>query len=265
MVIIFLLALVVLAVVIGLQVMPSAFPRYPERTPEMAYIELPDDLPAPVRRYYLAAIGEKIPVIHSMVLTGKAKLRINGLLLPGRMRFTHDAGKGYRHYIEITFWGYPIMRVNERYVDAKGVMELPFGTFEGPKINQGANLAVWGESIWLPSIFVTDPRVRWEGVDEHHARLIVPFGDEEEVFNVTFDPSTGLLHQLDALRWKGAETTEKTRWILDIGGWQTYHGVKIPSPSSVTWADDGQPWSYWYIEDVVYNVDVQNYIRAKGP
>lgn len=263
--IIFLLVLVVGAVWAGLRMMPRSLPHYPQRTPTLETIDLPDDLPAPVARYYRAAIGDKIPVIHSMVLTGKARLRINGLLLPGRMRFTHDAGKAYRHYIEVTFWGYPVMRVNERYVDGKGLMELPFGTVEGPKIDQGANLAVWGESIWLPSVFITDSRVRWEAVDEQHARLIVPFEDAEEVFDVTFDAATGYLTRMETMRYKGEEATEKTRWINEVQGWKSFHGVSIPSPATVTWADDGQPWSYWTIEDVVYNVDVRDYIRAKGP
>ena len=62
-------------------------------------------------------------------------------------------------------------------------------------------------------------------------------------------------------------------WIVDRNaggpcfrpGEQTFHGIKIPSPASVTWLDEGTPWSVWTVEDVVYNVDVSEYIRAKGP
>lgn len=58
--------------------------------------------------------------------------------------------------------------MNERYLDGKGRMELPFGAEEGGKINQGANLGLWSEAIWFPSIYLTDPPVRWEVVDERH-------------------------------------------------------------------------------------------------
>ncbi len=37
------------------------------------------------------------------------------------------AGHGYRHYIEATVFGYPVMKVNEYYFDGKARMELPEG------------------------------------------------------------------------------------------------------------------------------------------
>ena len=38
----------------------------------------------------------------------------------------------------------------------------------------------------------------------------------------------------------------------------------IPSPAATTWLDEGTPWAVWTIEDVVYNVDVSEYIKARG-
>ena len=34
--------------------------------------------------------------------------------------------------------------------------------------------------------------------------------------------------------------------------------------SSATWMNQGTPWAYFYLEDVVYNVDVSDYIRQRG-
>ena len=251
---------------LGLQVKPKPFPTYPERTPALNTVELPADLPAPVTRYYETIMGDQIPVIESAVITGRGKLRVFGLSFPSRFRFTHIAGQGYRHYIEATIFGYPVMKVNEWYLDGHARMELPVGVIENePKIDMAANLALWGESVfWLPSVLVTDPRVRWEAMDDTTARLVVPFGEEEDTFTVTFDPQTGLIRTMEAMRYREATDEAKIPWRNEPLGWQTFHGIKIPSPAALTWLDEGTPWSVWTIEDVVYNADVSEYIKASG-
>ena len=154
---------------------------------------LPDGLPAPVERYYRQTYGDEVPVVHSVVITGRGKIRPFGLWLPARYRFTHDAGKGYRHYIEATWFGIPIMKVNERYIDLKAKMELPWMTDEGEKLDQAANIGMWAELAGsAPSVLVTDPRVRWEPIDDDSAVLVVPLGtDATDTFVVRFDPGTG--------------------------------------------------------------------------
>ncbi|MCD4739461.1 MAG: hypothetical protein K8R89_09435, partial [Anaerolineae bacterium] len=171
---------------LGLQVQPKPFPAYPERTPALNTVELPADLPALVARYYETIVRDQVPVIESAVISGRGKLRVFGLSFPARFRFTHSAGQGYRHYIEATIFGYPVMKVNEWYLDGEARMELPAGVIENePKVDMAANLGLWGEAVWLPSILVTDPRVYWEAIDDTTARLVVPFGEEEDTFTVT--------------------------------------------------------------------------------
>lgn len=259
------LGAVVAAGWLGLQVKPKPFLAYLEQTPVLKTVELSAGLPAPVARYYEAIMGDQIPVIESAIITGRGKLRVFGLRFPARFRFTHIAGQGYRHYIEATIFGYPVMKVNEWYLDGKARMELPVGVIENePKIDMAANLALWGEAIWLPSILVADPCVRWEAIDDTTARLVVPFGEEEDTFTVTFDPQTGLIRAMEAMRYKEATDETKIPWRNEPLGWQTFHGIMIPSPAAVTWLDEGTPWSVWTIEDVVYNVDVSEYIKARG-
>ena len=250
---------------VGLQVKPKPFPAYPEQTPALNTVELPADLPAPVARFYETIAGDQVPVIESAVISGRGRLRVKGITFPARFRFTHIAGQGYRHYIEATVFGYPVMKVNEWYLDDHARMELPVGVIENePKIDMAANLALWGEAVWLPSVLVTDPRARWETIDDTTARLVVPFGEEEDTFTVTFDPQTGLMRTMEAMRYREATDEAKIPWCNEPLGWQTFHGIKIPSPAATTWLDEGTPWAVWTIEDVVYNVDISEYIRARG-
>ncbi|MBN1149234.1 MAG: hypothetical protein JXA78_18380 [Anaerolineales bacterium] len=262
-----LVALVLIAWV-GTKIKPRPFPAFPQPSGAIRAIPLPGGLPAPVERFYRQVYGDQIPVIESAVITGRAVMRPipGGPPLPARFRFIHRAGKDYRHYIEATFFGLPIMKVNERYVGGQSLFELPFGVVEdNPKSNQAAVLGLWAESAWFPSIFLTDPRVHWEPVDEHTALLYVPFEDQEENFVVRFDPKTGLIHLMEAMRYKDPADEAKILWITASLPGATIEGTNLSAVGSATWLDQGVPWAVFTLEQVVYNVDVSAYILQKGP
>ena len=251
-----LIALVVLIVIawLGLKVKPKPFDPYPSQTSKLETMPWPDDLPPPVENFYRAIYGDQVPVIKSAVISGRAKLRVMGITFPGRFRFTHTAGQDYRHYIEATIFGLPIMKVNEYYLEGKSRLELPFGVIENePKVDQAANLGLWAESIWLPSIFITDPRVQWESINDDTALLRVPFGEVQETFVARFDLQTGMLRFLEAMRYKDAADEAKTLWICEARDWQDINGNTLAVVGAITWFSEGTPWAVFTVEEVVYN------------
>jgi len=265
---ILIIVVVILLVWIGLKVNPQSFQASLPQSQEFETIPLSDGLPAPVAHFYRQIYGEAVPVIDSAVITGSAKLRLpskGGITFPGRFRFIHNAGKDYRHYIEATIYGIPIMTVNEYFLDGKSRLELPFGVSEGAKVDQGANLALWAEAIWFPSIWITDPGVYWESIDEDSANLVVPFGEEEERFLVGFDPETGMLTQLESMRFKETNSNEKTKWLIEAMGFKTINDYLIPSVGAVTWGDEESPWATFVVENIVYNVDIHRYLKSEEP
>lgn len=58
------------------------------------------------------------------------------------------------------------------------------------------------------------------------------------------------------------ENRSVTLYTLDKAA--TLNGQPFLTVGAAIWMDDGKPWAVFTVEDVAYNVDVKEYIRAKG-
>jgi len=262
---------------LGLQVQPQSFPSYAGETtlmgedpvpvaPPTRKVPLPTGLPKPVERFYRTVYGEEIPVIETVVMQGRGVMKpFMDIPVPARFVFVHDTGEDYRHYFEATLFGFPVMKVNEGYIDGASFFESPMGSnHDEVNANQGANLALWGEAIWFPSLWVTDPRARWGPVDEHSALLYIPYEKAEESFLVRFNPQTGLIDMMEAMRYRElGQGQPRILWIVSTEEGQPVAGTNLPSVGSVMWLDQGKPWAYFNLEELIYNTDVSTYIRQR--
>ena len=238
----------------GLQVSPSNLPPPVDKPQDLGTVDVPANLPAPVRRYFQVTLGQQAPRIESLVVYGRGRANF-GIWLPLRYRLVHRPGYEFERYMEITWFGLPVLKAIDRYVDGVG-MTGPVGrAATGPAVDQGANLILWAEAPLMPSLWLTDRRIRWEAVDDTTARLIFPFGDGQDELTVHFDPESGLVARMIALRYRD-EKSGNIPWRVDFLSWQTVNGAKLPARIAVPWEDQGEPWSYWNLEDFYWNVDV---------
>ncbi len=108
---------------------------------------------------------------------------------------------------------------------------------------------------WAPSIVLTDTRVRWESGDATTARLYLPGLDDAEAFTVRFDESTGLISEIETMRYQDETHDERRRWRNRILEWGVVDGLRVPVRAETQWNDD-IPWANWEIEQIVFNIDV---------
>jgi len=261
------LALLILIGWLGLQIKPKPFPAYAGAAAAPQMRPLPAGLPAPVERFYRAVYGDRVPVIETVVLTGRATIKpMLNMPLPARFIFVHRTGYDYRHYFEAAWFGLPFLKVDEGILDGRSFFASPVGSYtDDPNTNQGATLALWAETNWFPALLATDPRVRWAPVDDRTALLDVPFEAGQETFVVRFDPETGLLEMMEAMRYRDPGAGKpKILWITRNLPGPTLPELKLSATGSATWLDQGRPWAVMTLETIVTNADVSTYIRARG-
>jgi len=95
--------------------------------------------------------------------------------------------------------------------------------------------------------------------------LKVPFNTQIETILLRFDPETGLLRFLEAMRFRNPGDREKILWICEALDWTHVDGYMLPAVGKITWFDQGSPWAVFELQEIVYNVDVSRYIEQTGP
>ncbi|MCS7070742.1 MAG: hypothetical protein NZM00_04500 [Anaerolinea sp.] len=243
---------------VGLRVRARAFPSLvPE--PVLRRLPLPVGLPPPVERFARVIYGDTLPEVRSAVISGRARLAPTGLPLPTRFRFYYDAARSsHYHEIQATWFTLPFLHIHERNLEGHVTLDLSIlGRVEdASKTNRAGIQGYWAETLaWLPAIPLSDPRVRWEAVDAITARLFLPGLDEQEAFTVRFDAATGLMTEIETLRYQSETQAERWRWFNRVLEWGTVDGQRVPIRSQTQW-NDSTPWATWEVEQIALNVDV---------
>jgi hypothetical protein len=208
------------------------------------------DLPEPVAAY-LRTVAPDLPVMTSAVAIGRFTMRLGGVAVPGRWRFTHDVGLGYRHEMDIVVMGRRVAGGDERFVDGHARLDLPGGVVEGPTVDSAALLSMWAEYLWLPSVLAT---ATWEPIDAVSARMLVPGG--EQPLLAWFDPETHLLTRFETQRWRDAGDPGPRPWSTGNLAWTRINGIGVPAVGAVQWGDQRQPWLRLSLDDVAWNLPV---------
>ncbi len=206
-------------------------------------VQVPDNLPAPVARWLHAEYPLGMPVYDSVLLSGRGVMRMKGVTIPMRHRVEFRPGVGFVRRMDLTWYGIGLLHGRDTFVNEKGRMETPVGPADGDRIDQGANVASWLEAISVPGSLLSDPRVRFEPVDDHTARMVFPFKDGEDSVLIGFDPDTDVPVSAKALRFRGAEDTTKHEWYVTMRGRRSAGGIWYPAEVDARWEGDPEPWA----------------------
>ncbi len=158
---------------LGLQIPSRIVVPVTTKSQALGGVDLPENLPAPVRRYLQVVLGDHARRIESAVFWGRASANF-GVWMPMRFQLYHRVGYDFRRDMQVTWFGFPVLKALDQYVNGQGMTGLVGKTDTGARVDQGANMILFAEAPLYPAIFVTDSRIRWVAIDETSAEMFSP-------------------------------------------------------------------------------------------
>lgn len=128
----------------------------------------------------------------------------------------------------------------DKFKDGRGNMLIkPLYVFtaadsRGEEINQGTLLRYMAEMAWFPQAAVSH-YLRWEFVDDHHARVTMTYGDTSASGVYRFNDD-GTFAGFEALRYGDFDGTYRMeKWSVATTGYRSFNGILIGNRNEVTW------------------------------
>jgi hypothetical protein len=214
-------------------------------------------LPTPVKRYlrHTGVIG--YPPIQEVRLTQRGSIRLKPdsrwMSLTARQTFTVQP-PSFDWYATTYLGPLPMMTAHDSYHKGQGRMHIKLGGIvtvgdaSGDTVNQGAMLRFLGEICWFPTAWLS-PYLRWQAIDNHHARVTMTDGTLSDEGILTFNDEGGLL-QYEAHRYqdRGNAPAIKLPWIGKILSEGTFQGLRIPSAMEGIWRQETGDFPYVRLE-----------------
>jgi hypothetical protein len=214
-------------------------------------------LPAPVQRYFRAALTDGQPMIVAVTVQHTGTFNMS-LTEPQWKPFsstqrvvTQRPGFDWEARVAV-MPGLPA-RVHDAYIAGEGMLHASmFGLVSvadlrgTPEAAQGELLRWFAEAAWYPTALLPSQGVRWAAVDDTSATATMQDGDTSVTLLFRFN-ADGLIDSMRA-EARGAlidGVNVPTPWE---GRWSRYElrdGMRVPIEGEVAWMLPAGLWPYW--------------------
>lgn len=216
-----------------------------------------DGLPAPVQRYFRAALKDGQPIIEAASLTHVGTMNMSETgeswkTFTSRQRvITQRPGFDWDARIAM-FPGVPV-HVHDAYVAGAGLLRgaifglIPVVNMAGtPEAARGELLRFFAEAVWCPTALLPSQGVRWQAVDEQSARatltdgpvvltLLFTFNRDGLVAGIRADARDRIVNgKASSLPWQGR-----------FSAYSTHGGMQVPMQGEVAWVFAEGEKTYW--------------------
>lgn len=217
-----------------------------------------DALPEPVRRYLRFAVPEgRAPIAYArMEHGGTFRLGPDEAWLPMRAVehfFTRPPAFVWNARVRMA----PgiAVAVRDSYVDGHGGVDarllalVPVARATGPEVDASALLRWLAEAVWFPTALRGGPGLRWEAVDEAHARVVISDGALRATAVFTFAEDGRITAMESQDRYMSVGTAQvRTPWLGRYADYRAFGGVQAPTRAEVAWRLEGGEFVYARVE-----------------
>ena len=108
--------------------------------------------------------------------------------------------------------------------------------------------------VWFPSLALS-PYINWEPINDTTAKATMTYKGTKGSGTFYFN-SNGDVIKFSAMRFKETRAEDvRHEWIMNITGYKTFEGIKVPARMTSTWKLDKTDWTWLKLEisDIKYN------------
>jgi hypothetical protein len=249
-------------------IIPAKFvlPDLAVNPPAVEPASLPEDLPAPLLRYYRRAFGERVPAPRSVVAYGRGFFRVRKISFLGYLwsplawTMYLAPGESFLWKMHMTWFRRVVMQGGDGYLGGKGLFNMSRGTtIQGDTMDHSEQVMLWLLTIaFAPGVLLERPGLRWEAIDDHTARLQVEQAGRSLSFDLSFDPASGDLLRIETQR-PGSREGKLYPYSLVLEGPQDFEGMKLPARLQAAWEDDA--YTRYEMAGIQYNAPVRDALQ----
>ncbi|MFN8126170.1 MAG: DUF6544 family protein [Candidatus Nanopelagicales bacterium] len=238
---------------------PAPVPRR-AATPVEPVTESPDpQWPDLLHQWLETAHQGRVPVAATCEFVGTGRIRLGrSPWLPVSYRTSHLLGQEFVAEVAATWFGRPVVRGMDAFVDRTGLQRARDTVTLGPGLDSDGVSFLWSEAALVPASWAL-PGVKWTQTDDTTLILDVAGPDVAAPVTATIacDGETGL-PQTFTVPWrsKNPEGTVGAGWQVRYGGWRPADDGWAPALVEVQWLDEDRPWFRMRMEPPVLGADV---------
>jgi len=139
----------------------------------------------------------------------------------------------------------------------KGLSTIHIADARGPEIDLSSLHRYIGEMPWFPPAFLNEDHIRWEPIDDAHARAIITDGANAATVVFSFDEVGRITSVTTDERYRAVgDTYVRDRWTGYYSDYQERDGLIVPTEVAAEWnlPDGDYPYIRLRVTEMEYDV-----------